>query len=738
VAKIYVTGMHSGPNPSPGLGVCRSLAESGRHRTVAVDYSALSSGIHSSVPDEFALFPSWGEMDQQVWAEQIQSMLLETESFLISCLDLELRLLAGVGLTQLSGVLSPDKAALSLVIKPPVAIATDLGFKLARSESTSDVEAVARFLRESESGVWVKGQHYEAFRANTVQEIFYLAEHIEATWGTEAHVEAHVPGQESGIAFVAREGSLLGAVSMKKRQLTSEGKTWAGDVGSVSGDFLERLSAWCVKTKWNGAGELELVEKWDGTVYLMELNPRFPAWIHGATVCGWNLPLALVDGAKVLGNAGRKCFTRTVEEIPCRAGVGIPAYRWDHGGGRAIGSKHPSGMPALGNLSRPERKPRQLNRIKAKWVGPELEATLAARIESAQTPQYVCEPSAFEKRLDEIIDRLGNFDWLKIAYSIKTSPLREIMAIANARGLIAEAISQDEVTSAVSVGFKRDQMILNGPAKWWPSPESVNIGGFFADSVEEFDAVAAMHTSGMEFQTKQVGIRIAPLNFASRFGVRLDTVEEIQAISKHLSKLRSDLHAEWGFSFHFAESNIGAPQWRNEVVAMLGRVEVLARHLGAPKVANFGGGWHFDDLDLLPQHLRFLFDLKHPAFKDVDEWILEPGKLLVENSGHILMTVLGERKEGSVRNLLVDGSVAEAPEARFWRHPVATLQSGDWISVGPGSDSILGRSCMEHDILAVGLSLSEVQVGDKVLLSRCGAYDTSMAYQFGRGISQHG
>ncbi len=47
---------------------------------------------------------------------------------------------------------------------------------------------------------------------------------------------------------------------------------------------------------------------------------------------------------------------------------------------------------------------------------------------------------------------------------------------------------------------------------------------------------------------------------------------------------------------------------------------------------------------------------------------------------------------------------------------------------------MLGRLCMEHDIVASNVELPETaQVGDVLVFCDAGAYDMSMSYVFGRG-----
>ena len=53
-------------------------------------------------------------------------------------------------------------------------------------------------------------------------------------------------------------------------------------------------------TRWRGGFELELMKDKEGKLYLLEINPRLPAWIYLAVGVGQNIPEALVNLA--LGN----------------------------------------------------------------------------------------------------------------------------------------------------------------------------------------------------------------------------------------------------------------------------------------------------------------------------------------------------------------------------------------------------------------------------------------------------
>ncbi len=70
------------------------------------------------------------------------------------------------------------------------------------------------------------------------------------------------------------------------------------------------------------------------------------------------------------------------------------------------------------------------------------------------------------------------------------------------------------------------------------------------------------------------------------------------------------------------------------------------------------------------------------------------------------------------------------PHRILWKN----ARSGEWQMLGRGETQLLGRLCMEHDIVARNVALPEgARVGDVLIFCDAGAYDRSMSYVFGRG-----
>jgi carbamoyl-phosphate synthase large subunit len=89
-------------------------------------------------------------------------------------------------------------------------------------------------------------------------------------------------------------GRTVGAVPMRKMALTDKGKAWAG-VTVRDEQLLDTTRRIIEELEWRGGMEVELMrEIRTGELHVMEINPRFPAWIHLATTAGQNLPFAAV------------------------------------------------------------------------------------------------------------------------------------------------------------------------------------------------------------------------------------------------------------------------------------------------------------------------------------------------------------------------------------------------------------------------------------------------------------
>lgn len=362
------------------------------------------------------------------------------------------------------------------------------------------------------------------------------------------------------------------------------------------------------------------------------------------------------------------------------------------------------------------------------------------RADSGDTPRRFLltsyAASLFKEAAEFLPARSSSSPHVVIAYSIKTNPLPELLDLARGTGMWAEAITQCEVAHAISHGIAPEHTVLNGPGKWWPDRIKVAAyGAIFCDSLQELRRLSKLVAS-RKLETHCLGIRLRPATVNSRFGIDLSDPRAFTEVVRALRQLPRGQGV--GFHFHMASSMVGVKTWRYLAENFITAVQVLTGHIGPrPATISFGGGWHPDDwAAFLRKDFQNLLEACRRHLPTVQRIILEPGKALSQRSMCLLTRVLEVRRSRWRTEMVVDGSIAELPDVRSHPHRIVSRTSAGKVGLwGPGNDRILGRLCMEFDILADAIRIPRhIRDGDLVAFLDAGAYDASMAYNFSRGF----
>src|SRR5215207_7961078 len=296
---IFISGLYSGTNPQPGVGIARSLRKGyPQAKLIGVEYSNRCSGIHWPDFDDIWLQRPWTELNLELHAREIERRL-DDGAIWISSIDLEIMWLAELFPDGHPGLLTPPRKALDQVSKPAIPAHRGLPVSIPEFVTTelTDWELHA-FCRRHDWKVWLKGPYYEAVRTPSWATLDHWRKVLSSAWATDKlFVQEHVTGYEESVMLSAYEGELLDCVHMRKRDLTELGKTWAGDATPVAPEIVYPLRKIIRDLKWTGGAEVEMVRDSADHFWLLEWNPRFPAWVHGSTITGKNLPAALVEGA---------------------------------------------------------------------------------------------------------------------------------------------------------------------------------------------------------------------------------------------------------------------------------------------------------------------------------------------------------------------------------------------------------------------------------------------------------
>lgn len=160
-----------------------------------------------------------------------------------------------------------------------------------------------------------------------------------ASSGVELLAQELIEGPETSIesyhAYVDRDGSIVASFTGRKIRTYPKGYghstaleiTSSAEVSSLGTELIHRLDL-------RGVAKLDFKRSPDGTLFLLEVNPRFSLWHHPGARAGVNLPALVYDDmvARTRRSIGpaqpgvRWC--RLLNDVKAAQGEGISFFRW--------------------------------------------------------------------------------------------------------------------------------------------------------------------------------------------------------------------------------------------------------------------------------------------------------------------------------------------------------------------------------------------------------------------------
>jgi carbamoyl-phosphate synthase large subunit len=298
---VAVTGLNNTDNPGPGIPVIRALRESTEFdvRIIGLAYENLEPGIymHDLVDKTYRIpYPSEGsgilinrvlEISRN---EKIDVLIPNFDAELLAFMKSREKLsAAGIHtfLPEMSSFEERHKANLP-------AFGRKYGVKVPAGKPVTNLRELKDIDEDFEYPVVVKGKFYDAYIASGYEQAAVWYHKLAAKWGLPVIIQEFVRGTEVNvIALGDGNGNTVGAVPMRKLYITDKGKAWAG-ITLDDPRMLDLTRQIISQTRWRGGMELELIRSEKDEFYLIEINPRIPAWVYLAVGAGQNLPEALV------------------------------------------------------------------------------------------------------------------------------------------------------------------------------------------------------------------------------------------------------------------------------------------------------------------------------------------------------------------------------------------------------------------------------------------------------------
>lgn len=301
---VAVTGLNAIDSPGPGVAVIRGIreCEDWTVRIIGLSYESLEPGIYmDGICDKVYQIPYPAAGSEAIFNRIAEINAQENINVLVPNFDAELYnfiklspKLHSIGIHTFLPTVQQFEARDKMNL---LAFGKKHGFYVPKDKVIYSVTELPAVAEELGYPLVVKGKFYEATVAQTLEQAQKAFYKLSAKWGTPIIVQEFIDGTEINVAALGDgKGHAISAVPMRKLYITDKGKAWAG-ITLEDQRYIDLANKFCSATKWRGGFELELMLSLDGKPYIMEVNPRFPAWIYLTVGAGQNQPAALVKMA---------------------------------------------------------------------------------------------------------------------------------------------------------------------------------------------------------------------------------------------------------------------------------------------------------------------------------------------------------------------------------------------------------------------------------------------------------
>jgi len=298
---IAITGLNNTDNPGPGVPVIRGIRDSEYFdpRIIGLAYENLEPGIYMpGVVDKTYQVPYPSDGSEILVQRILEIHKKDPIDLLIPNFDAELyafmrseKILEDAGILTFLPTLEQFEERHKTNLPD---FGKKYGLEVPFSKAISRIDEIEKLKDDFEYPVMVKGKFYDAYLAYNEEQVRMNYNKISAKWGVPVIIQEFIKGTEVNVVALGDgHGNTIGAVPMRKQYITDKGKAWSG-ITLDDPKMLDLTHRIIKAMKWRGGMELEIVKSHKNEYYIIEINPRIPAWVYLAVGAGQNLPDALV------------------------------------------------------------------------------------------------------------------------------------------------------------------------------------------------------------------------------------------------------------------------------------------------------------------------------------------------------------------------------------------------------------------------------------------------------------
>ena len=333
--------------------------------------------------------------------------------------------------------------------------------------------------------------------------------------------------------------------------------------------------------------------------------------------------------------------------------------------------------------------------------------------------------------IDEIINIYNK--WINILpnikpyYAIKCNTNINIIKILAKLGCCFDCASKNELLIINKIVDNKDKIIFANPVKFISHLHYAynnNINYMTFDSIEELYKIKLNHFNPKLILRIAVDDSKSLCKFNIKFGLDISNILEIIETIKLLN-----LNLV-GISFHVGSGCNSADIYYNALKTCFEIYNILKDNNIIIDIIDIGGGFQNKNFDDIALNIK---KAQNDFFKDINiKFIAEPGRLFIENSHKLILTVVGKKKDNNSFKYYINEGVYGSFNCIHNDHQKPNIillnkRNNNEIEY----DSIIfGPTCDSIDIIYKDIKLPELFLNEILIIENFGAYTISGSSSF--------
>lgn len=353
-----------------------------------------------------------------------------------------------------------------------------------------------------------------------------------------------------------------------------------------------------------------------------------------------------------------------------------------------------------------------------------------------KTPFFLISEERLNANINDFLFALAQI-WpnSQLSYSVKTNSLPWLLKHLYKKNVYAEVVSDEEYDLAKLCGYPIERIVFNGPIKSSDYLKAAINGGALVnlDSQSDVNTFLSMHLSKIANVGVRINVDVSVFDATdvgyTEDGFRFGFSEENGELARVINQIKAS-YPDQPFGLHFHCNSVTRSLGVYRVIACYAN-ELIRKYQITPSYIDMGGGF-FGGVEGKPTAIQYISAIREILSKTVDinktKLVLEPGSAIIGSVVDLYTSVLDAKNTKCARIVTTDGSRIHIDPLWAKSRYMYSLESES--SEKNPRQVICGYTCMDHDRLMVLKDEKQLDVGDRIVYHRVGAYSVTFGGMF--------